>query len=220
MQKARRHWKKPAPTACRRTGSGTISLPCPGCFSPFPHGTGTLSVSREYLALPDGPGRFTQDYTCPALLRIPQATESVRVRGYHPLRPDFPERSAPDSASCDAVLQPRGSRDLPGLGCSPVARHYWGNHCCFLLLEVLRCFSSLRLPPYVCMDNSPSDYWVVPFGNPRIKGYLLLPQAYRSLSRPSSPPRAKASTRRPNLLSPFNTNTYHYALCIINYALA
>ena len=35
-----------------------------------------------------------------------------------------------------------------GLGCSPVARHYWGNHCCFLLLEVLRCFSSLRSPPY------------------------------------------------------------------------
>ena len=51
-------------------------------------------------------------------------------------------------------------------------------------------------------DNSPSDCWVVPFGNPRIKGYLHLPEAYRSLSRPSSPPRAKASTRRPNFLSP------------------
>ena len=188
MQKARRHWNKPAPTACRRTGSGTISLPCPGCFSPFPHGTGTLSVSREYLALPDGPGRFTQDYTCPALLRIPQATESVRVRGYHPLRPNFPERSAPDSANCDAVLQPRGSRDLPGLGCSPVARHYWGNHCCFLFLEVLRCFSSLRSPPCVCRDNYPSGNWVVPFGNPGVKGYLHLTRAYRSLSRPSSPP--------------------------------
>ena len=36
----------------------------------------------------------------------------------------------------------------PGLGSSPVARHYWGNHCYFLFLEVLRCFSSLRLPPY------------------------------------------------------------------------
>ena len=33
------------------------------------------------------------------------------------------------------------------MGCSPVARHYWGNHCCFLLLQVLRCFSSLRSPP-------------------------------------------------------------------------
>ena len=30
-----------------------------------------LNESREYLALPDGPGRFTQDSSCPALLRIP-----------------------------------------------------------------------------------------------------------------------------------------------------
>ena len=66
----------------------------------------------------------------------------------------------------------------------------------FLFLEVLRCFSSLRSPLYVpsvrlstyYRDNSPSDYWVVPFGNPGIKGYLHLPRAYRSLSRPSSPP--------------------------------
>ncbi len=34
--------------------------------------------------------------------------------------------------------------------------------------------------------------WVPPFGNPRIDGYLLLPEAYRSLSRPSSAPDAKA----------------------------
>ena len=72
----------------------------------------------------------------------------------------------------------------------------------FLFLQVLRCFSSLRSPLYLCTDSSPSGCWVVPFGNPGIKGYLLLPQAYRSLSRPSSPPRAKASTRRPNFLSP------------------
>ena len=70
MQKARRHTKNGAPTACRRTVSGSISLLCSRCFSPFPHGTGTLSVSRIYLALPDGPGGFTQDFTCPALLRI------------------------------------------------------------------------------------------------------------------------------------------------------
>ena len=69
MQKARRHTKG-APTACRRTVSGTISLPYYGCFSPFPHGTGSLSVSCEYLALADGPAGFTQDFTCPALLRI------------------------------------------------------------------------------------------------------------------------------------------------------
>ncbi len=33
---------------------------------------------------------------------------------------------------------------------------------------------------------------VSPFGYPRITGYLLLPVAYRSLSRPSSAPDAKA----------------------------
>ena len=61
MQKARRHTTTGAPTACRHTVSGSLSLPCAGCFSPFPHGTRPLSVSREYLALPDGPGRFTQN---------------------------------------------------------------------------------------------------------------------------------------------------------------
>ena len=29
-----------------------------------------------------------------------------------------------------------------GLGCSPFARHYLGNHYCFLFLPVLRCFTS------------------------------------------------------------------------------
>ena len=52
------------------------------------------------------------------------------------------------------------------------------------------------------IDERSSTARVVPFGNPRVKGYLRLTAAYRSLSRPSSPPRAKASTRRPNFLSP------------------
>jgi hypothetical protein len=38
---------------------------------------------------------------------------------------------------------------------------------------------------------------VAPFGNPRFYGRLHLPVAYRSLSRPSSPYRAKASTKCP-----------------------
>ena len=71
MQKARRHSASTAPTACKRMVSGSISLPCSGFFSPFPHGTSSLSVSQEYLALADGPARFTQGFTCPALLRIP-----------------------------------------------------------------------------------------------------------------------------------------------------
>ena len=35
-------------------------------------------------------------------------------------------------------------------------------------------------------------YCVPTFGNPRIEAYLQLPEAYRSLSRPSSAPDAKA----------------------------
>ena len=98
-----------------------------------------------------------------------------------------------------AVLLPRYCRNNNGLGLSPVARRYWGNHVCFLLLQVLRCFSSLRLP--TLRYNMSSTYWVIPFGDLRIKGYLHLNGAFRSLSRPSSPPRAKASAMRPSLLS-------------------
>ena len=84
MQKARRHLHKTqAPTAWRRMVSGSLSLPSAGCFPPFPHGTGTLSVSREYLALPDGPGRFAQDFSCPALLRIPPSPLRVRIQDCH-----------------------------------------------------------------------------------------------------------------------------------------
>jgi hypothetical protein len=94
MQKARRHTIADASTACRRTVSGTISLPCSGCFSPFPYGTGSLSVSEEYLALPDGAGRFKQDFSGPALLRIPLVPVNLCLRGYHALWLNFPKNSA------------------------------------------------------------------------------------------------------------------------------
>src|SRR5690606_38056774 len=42
------------------------------------------------------------------------------------------------------VLQPRLCRNINGLGSFPFARHYLGNHCYFLLLRLLRCFSSAR----------------------------------------------------------------------------
>ncbi len=69
---------------------------------------------------------------------------------------------------------------------------------CFLFLQVIRCFSSLRLPSL--RNGISSIYRVDPFGHLRIKGYLHLPAAFRSLSRPSSPVRAKASTVRSSSL--------------------
>src|SRR3569623_551472 len=69
--------------------------PLPGFFSPFPHGTGSLSVDHEYLALEDGPPIFRQDFTCPALLLVhPVLPRCFRLQGYHLLWPHFPERSA------------------------------------------------------------------------------------------------------------------------------
>ena len=87
---------------------------------------------------------------------------------------------------------------MDGLGSFPFARHYLGNHCYFLFLCLLRCFSSAGLRT-MCDWSSTSQ--VSPFGNRRIKSYLLIPSAYRSLSRPSSPPRAKASPVYSFLLS-------------------
>src|SRR5215469_16036682 len=72
IQKVRRQFGDPRitqpPTACRHPVSGTLSLPSSGCFSPFPHGTGALSVTEEYLGLEGGPPIFRQDGSCPALL--------------------------------------------------------------------------------------------------------------------------------------------------------
>jgi hypothetical protein len=98
-----------------------------------------------------------------------------------------------------AVLQPQDCLNNLGLGSSLFARHYLGNHYCFIFLRVLRCFSSPGLLSF--RNNVTSLHWVSPFGNLRIEGYLHLPEAYRSLSRPSSPLRAKASAMRPYLLS-------------------
>ena len=84
-----------ATTVCRQMVSGTISLPSPGCFSPFPHGTCSLSVAKEYLALGDGPPRFPQGSTCPVVLRI-RARKACpfRLRGSHPLWRAFPGASS------------------------------------------------------------------------------------------------------------------------------
>ena len=96
------------------------------------------------------------------------------------------------------------SRKRDGLGCSAFARHYLRNHYCFLFLRVLRCFTSpgVALKPYFIQTPVMSHYRhrVSPFGNPRIKACLPLPEAYRSLPRPSSPADAKASVVCPYAL--------------------
>ena len=58
-----------APTACRRMVSGSHSSPNRGSSHLSIAILSSLSVIREYLALRDGPRRFSRDSTWPDLLR-------------------------------------------------------------------------------------------------------------------------------------------------------
>jgi hypothetical protein len=136
------------------------------CFSPFPHGTGSLSVTGEYLALSRGRDRFKRDCTCPALLgcpsrksprfrlqafhllwrTVPGASTTVAIGNFPAFRRERHDGSHNPGRTTDAAFNVR-----TGLGCSPFARRYLGNHYCCLFLRVLRCFSSPRSlrPAYV-----------------------------------------------------------------------
>ena len=107
------------------------------------------------------------------------------------------QASSAMNAILDECPQPHGR--IHGLASFPFARRYSGNRCFFLFLRVLRCFSSPG-SPRMAMNSPYADRGslcrVSPFRNLRIKGYLLLPAAYRSLSRLSSALSAKASTLR------------------------
>ena len=103
------------------------------CFSPFPHGTGTLSVSQEYLALPDGPGRFAQDFSCPALLRIPLDRITLRVRNCHPLRSVFPGSSPRDHRATARSYYPVCASPHTRFGLFPVRSPLLGESLLFSL---------------------------------------------------------------------------------------
>ena len=69
--------------------------PLSGCFSPFPRGTGSLSVAGECSGLEGGPPGFGPDSPWPALLGKEDARSGpLRLRGPRPLRRAFPGASA------------------------------------------------------------------------------------------------------------------------------
>jgi hypothetical protein len=149
--------------------------------------------------LEGGPPSFTQDCTCPALLGIPLGVVRVILPGCHRLWRAVPGRFGLASYSHVAVPQPQKCKH-PWFGLAPVRS------------PLLRGSRLLSLPPGTEMFQFPgfasllremtdlAAGRVSPFGNPGITASLQLPQAYRSLARPSSPPCAKASTVRPYAL--------------------
>src|SRR3954468_17126828 len=137
--------------------------PLPGYFSSFPHGTRPLSVTREYLGLPGGPGRFTADSTSPLLLGYHiHDTRSVFAYGALTHYGDPFQKSSTNTTHMpsqvrqnphDATPQPRTRNPCRvshehGLASSAFARHYSRNHNCFLFQWLLRCFTSPRSPSH------------------------------------------------------------------------
>src|SRR5438105_6607458 len=113
MQKARRHRTKPAPTACKHTVSGTISLPFRGTFHLSPHGTSSLSVAKEYLALRGGPRGFRPGFPCPAVLRnLSREAVRFRLRDSYPLWCGFPSTST-SARLCNSPTRRQTDRDRP-----------------------------------------------------------------------------------------------------------
>ena len=176
MQKARRpHYRS---DRLQTYGFRVFSLRFLRFFSPFPHGTCSLSVSQEYLALPDGAGTFRQNFSGSALLDsllLPFMYGTFTLFGI-PFQ-----------------VFPLIDNNLIGLVRfrSP------------LLTESLL----ISFPPGTQMFQFPgfAKVWssttrVTPFRHLRINPYLLVPAAFRSLSRPSQPLRAQASPVRPSLL--------------------
>ena len=90
--------------------------------------------------------------------------------------------------------------NFTGLGSSAFARRYLRNRISFSSSGYLD-VSVLRVPlAWLCIHHTILRHyskWVSSFGNLWIKVYVQLPKAYRSLSRPSSAPSAKAFALHP-----------------------
>ena len=139
---------------------------------------------------------------------------ALPVRGYHPLRPCFPDRFR-----LSLMYHWPGPRSLAttnGVSIDVLSSRYLDVSVPWVRLKPPILFGSLipsldnwksktsRLGLKHCCPNPKtrswsSSYrrWVSPFGNPWIKASSQLPTAYRSVARPSSPLSAKASTEHP-----------------------
>ena len=122
---------------------------------------------------------------------------AFRLRGSHPLWQAFPDLSTKLVLRCD---RPQPRRINPSVWPLPrsLATTY-GISVDFSSSPYLDV--SVQAVPHVHLFDSMHVDWILssrvaPFRNPRINGYLLLPEAYRSLSRLSSAPDAKAFSLR------------------------
>ena len=148
MQKARSHTENRqseihrAPTACRQTVSGTISLPSPGVLFTFPSRYWFTIGRQVVFSLGRWSSRIPTGFLVSRGTQVPSVPLSISVTGLSPSMARFSNLFIyliMDHVM--TVLQPHSPRRENGLGWFPFARRYLGNHYCFLFLGLLRCFS-------------------------------------------------------------------------------
>ena len=126
----------------------------------------------------------------------PVADAGFRVPAFHRLWRGIPSSSPIRCPTTSGPYNPR--RQAFWFGLFRFRSPLLTESILFLFLRLLRCFTSAGVTlPFLCVQKGVMQYylhWVAPFGNPRVKAYLPLTEAYRSLSRPSSPVDTKAST--------------------------
>ena len=122
---------------------------------------------------------FSPDFSCPLILWILLAHFRFHLRGFHPLRPTFPD---PSVSFHDARYSPNPNHiSIVGLASSAFARHYSRNLGWFLFLRLLRCFSSAGSLRWVMYSLIGSLRKVSPFGNPRILRLFAPPRGLSQL---------------------------------------
>ena len=146
-------------------------------------------MSQEYVALADGAARFRRGFSGPALLRVP--LPCIRIVAYRTLTVYGAVSQRLQLTRCNQMSWSYN----PGLAVTnPVwapprsLATTWGIIVIFFSCRYL----DVSVPCVCHCGSSPSVHTssrcgVAPFGNLRINGYVPLPPAYRSLSRPSSP---------------------------------
>ena len=96
-----------APAVRGRMISGSVSLPSTGFFSPFPHGTRSLSVGSGIQPCGMGPTDSDGVSRVPPYLGVPRRGTWLRARGCHPLRRAFPGPCARSRQCRTGIPRPR-----------------------------------------------------------------------------------------------------------------
>ena len=179
-----------APTACGRTVSGPLSPPSRGPFH----------LSLTVLSAIGLSGVFSLAGWC----------RLIRTGFLRPRPTQDPASASPGFGYGPLTLSGAPSQGLPLAGLTPTPRGpsypagastppVWAPPLSLattggITLVLLSCrywdVSVRGVRPASTGGARPSAARVPPFGHPRISGHLRLPGAFRSLSRPSSPPRA------------------------------